>query len=41
MKKIDIAKLPQLQTRVGMHGSTRQKEVGGGTCAGIIVIMFA
>lgn len=37
MKKIDIADLPQLQTCVGIHGSMKQKEVGGGACVAAIV----
>lgn len=37
MKKIDIAKLPELNTSVGVHGSTKQKEVGGPLCLGLIV----
>lgn len=40
MKKIDIAKLPDLRTRVGLHGSAKQKEVGGGACLGILVILI-
>jgi hypothetical protein len=38
MKTIDIAKLPELKTRVGIHGSVRQQEVGGVFCAGVIII---
>jgi hypothetical protein len=40
MKKIDIAKLPELGTSVGIHGSAKQKEVGGAYCAGIVVVVF-
>jgi hypothetical protein len=36
-KKIDIANLPELTTSVGMHGSVRQKEVGGPLCFAIVV----
>ena len=36
MKKIDIRKLPELKTSVGMHGSIKQKEVGGSGCMGVI-----
>lgn len=36
MKKIDIAKLPELKTSVGIHGSTKQKEVAGPICLGLI-----
>ena len=41
-KKIDIASVPELRTSVGMHGSLKQKEVGGPMCLGIaIAIMYA
>ena len=41
-KKIDIASVPELRTSVGMHGSLKQKEVGGPVCLGIaIAIMYA
>ena len=33
-KKIDIAAIPELSTSVGMHGSVKQKEVGGPLCLG-------
>lgn len=36
-KKIQIANLPELTTSVGMHGSVRQKEVGGGACTLILI----
>jgi hypothetical protein len=36
-KKIDIAAVPELPTSVGMHGSVKQKEVGGPICLGILV----
>ena len=36
-KKIDIANLPELTTSVGMHGSVRQKDVGGPLCFAIVV----
>jgi hypothetical protein len=39
MRNIDIAKLPELRTRVGLHGSVRQQEVGGVFCAGVVVIV--
>jgi len=39
MNKIDIAKLPELATRVGIHGSAKQKEVGGAACGGVIVFL--
>ena len=31
-KKIDIAAVPELTTSVGLHGSAKQKEVGGTWC---------
>ena len=41
-KKIDIAAIPELGTSVGMHGSLKQKEVGGPVCLGILIaIMYA
>jgi hypothetical protein len=41
-KKIEIANLPELTTSVGMHGSVRQKEVGGPLCFAIVVaILYA
>ncbi|HYI63714.1 MAG TPA: hypothetical protein VEW71_02395 [Allosphingosinicella sp.] len=40
MKKIDIAAIPELGTKVGMHGSMKQKEVGGPLCAGILVAII-
>lgn len=39
MKNIDIRKLPELGTRVGIHGSARQQEVGGAYCAGVVIII--
>jgi hypothetical protein len=36
-KKIDISALPVLGTSVGLHGSSKQKEVGGPLCLGIII----
>ena len=39
MSKIDITKLPELKTRVGLHGSAKQKEVGGAACFGVLVIL--
>ena len=35
-KKIEIAAIPELNTSVGMHGSVKQKEVGGPLCLGIV-----
>ena len=39
-KKIDIANLPELTTSVGMHGSVRQKEVGGPLCFAVVVAVL-
>lgn len=39
MKTIDIMKLPELRTKVGIHGSARQQEVGGVFCAGVVVVV--
>ena len=36
-KKIEIASLPELTTSVGMHGSVKQKEVGGPICLAIVI----
>lgn len=41
-KKIEIAAIPELGTSVGMHGSVKQKEVGGPLCLGLLVaVMYA
>ncbi len=41
-KKIEIANVPELTTSVGMHGSVKQKEVGGPLClAGLIAVFYA
>jgi hypothetical protein len=32
MRKIDIARIPELTTSVGIQGSVKQKEVGGPMC---------
>jgi hypothetical protein len=37
MKKIDIKKLPQLATKVAIHGSTKQREVGGAGCGTVFI----
>ncbi|MFN3388848.1 MAG: hypothetical protein ACK40O_07925 [Allosphingosinicella sp.] len=39
MKKIDIAKLPELKTPVGIHGSSKQQEVGGAYCGSMLVAL--
>ena len=36
-KEIEIANVPELTTSVGMHGSVKQKEVGGPICFAIVV----
>jgi hypothetical protein len=40
MKKIDIASIPELKTSVGIHGSVKQKEVGGPVCIAILIGIF-
>jgi hypothetical protein len=41
-KKIDMAAIPELRTSVGMHGSLKQKEVGGPVCLGVLIaILYA
>ena len=37
MKKIDISRVPELRTSVGVQGSMKQKEVGGPLCVGALV----
>jgi hypothetical protein len=37
VKKIDIAKIPELGTSVGIQGSAKQKEVGGPACLGVVL----
>jgi hypothetical protein len=39
MKKIDIFKLPELATKVGIHGSVKQREIGGTGCGGIFIAL--
>ncbi|HEU0099795.1 MAG TPA: hypothetical protein VFQ67_13605 [Allosphingosinicella sp.] len=41
MKKIDIADLPELATSVGIHGSCKQKEVGGAPCQAVIIVVYS
>lgn len=36
-KKIDLTAIPELKTSVGMHGSLKQKEVGGPVCLGVAI----
>lgn len=40
MRKIDIGILPELATSVGIHGSFKQKEVGGGGCTAAIIVLI-
>jgi hypothetical protein len=39
-KKIDVTSIPELRTSVGMHGSLKQKEVGGPVCLGVGIAIF-
>ena len=41
MKKIDIASIPEISTSVGIHGTAKQREVGGALCVGAIVAVGA
>jgi hypothetical protein len=43
MKKIEIHAIPELKTRVAMHGSAKQKEVGGAACLAVVaaIIVYA
>ena len=36
-KKIDIARIPELKTSVGLQGSVKHKEVGGPVCLGALL----
>ncbi len=40
MKKIDVSSIPELRTSVGMHGSLKQKEVGGPVCLGVFLALL-
>ncbi len=40
IKKIDINAVPELGTGVGLHGSMKQKEVGGPICLAIVVAIL-
>jgi hypothetical protein len=40
MKKIDINTLPELTTKVGIHGSAKQREVGGAACGGVVIALI-
>jgi hypothetical protein len=37
MNNVDIRAIPQLKTKVAMHGASKQKEVGGVVCVGVLV----
>ena len=39
-KKIDIAAVPELATSVGIHGSVKQKEVGGPICGALVAALI-
>jgi hypothetical protein len=41
MRKIDIAKLPELKTRVGLYGSAKQQQVGGVFCADVFLAIVS
>ena len=41
MRKIDMTKVPELKTRVGIYGSARQQEVGGVYCGGVILLVVS
>jgi hypothetical protein len=41
MRKIDMTKVPELKTRVGIFGSARQQEVGGVYCGGVVVLVVS
>ena len=41
MKKIEINKLPELKTAVGIHGSFKQTEVGGSACTSIVIALVS
>ena len=34
--RLDVDTLPELETEVAISGSTKQQEVGGGVCLGIL-----
>jgi hypothetical protein len=41
MKKIDISRIPELKTSVGMQGSMKHKEVGGPVCiAALLAVAY-
>ncbi len=37
MRKIEIGRIPELATGVGVQGSVKQKEVGGPMCLGALI----
>jgi hypothetical protein len=40
MRKINVARIPELKTRVGIYGSARQQEVGGVYCGGVFIYVI-
>jgi hypothetical protein len=41
MRKINLSKVPELKTRVGIYGSARQQEVGGVYCGAVFVYVVS
>ncbi|MFN3944110.1 MAG: hypothetical protein ACK4K7_04180 [Allosphingosinicella sp.] len=41
--RLEVDELPELETKVGVSGSSKQQEVGGAVCIGIIcgVIIYS
>ncbi len=37
MKKVEIARIPELKTGVGLQGAAKHKEVGGPVCLGALL----
>lgn len=37
MKKIDIDRITELKTSIGIHGSAKQKEVAGPLCLAVLL----
>jgi hypothetical protein len=38
--KIDLNKLPELNTSVAMHGAVKQQEVAGPLCLGLVIAVI-
>lgn len=36
---MEVEELPELETQVGISGSVKQQEVGGGFCLGVAVAL--